>query len=88
MALCAVCCIAALECLGAVMALAASLAAINVSHGILATLLHRKDLCVAVITFKTFVSVYLAVKYNLAHGTVCKCRALHQPEKDREMVQA
>ena len=76
MALCAVCCIAALECLGAVMALAASLAAINVSHGILATLLHREDLGVAVIALQALIGMNLAIEYNLACAAACKLYGL------------
>jgi len=66
MAFSAVCCFAGLECLGAVVALAAILACVHVSHGVGATLLHREDLGVAVITLQTFVCMSLAVKYNLA----------------------
>jgi hypothetical protein len=71
MALCAIGCIAGLECLGAVMALAAILACIHVSHGVLATLLHREDLGVAVIALQALVSMDLAVKYNLACAAAC-----------------
>jgi len=65
-ALCASGCITGLECLGAVMALAAILACVHVSHGVLATLLHREDLGVAVIALQALVSVGLAVKYDLS----------------------
>jgi len=52
MAFSAVSCFAGLECLGAVVTLAAILACIHVCHGVLATLLHRKDLGMAVIALQ------------------------------------
>ncbi len=58
--------IAALECLGAVVALAAILACVHVSHGEGTTLLHREDLGMAVIALQTFVCMSFAVKYDLA----------------------
>ncbi len=69
MALATVCCIAGLERLRAVMALAAILACIHVSHRVRTTLLHREDFRVAVITLQTFVCMSLAIKYNLACAT-------------------
>ena len=71
MALCAVSCIAGLECLGAVMALATILACVHVSHGVRTTLLHREDLGVAVIALQALVSVSLAIEYNLACAASC-----------------
>ncbi len=71
MALSAVSCVAGLECLGAVVALAAILACVHVSHGVLATLLHREDLGVAVIALQALVSVGLAVKHDLAGAAAC-----------------
>ncbi len=59
-------CVAGLECLGAVMALAAILACVHVSHREGATFLHREDLGMAVIALKAFVCMRLAVKYDLA----------------------
>lgn len=58
--------IAALECLGAVVALAAILACVHVSHGEGTTLLHREDLGMAVIALQTFVCMSLAVKHDFA----------------------
>jgi hypothetical protein len=76
MALCTVGCITGLECLGAVMALATSLASIYVSHGVFATLLHREDLGVAVIALQALVSMNLAIEHDLACAAACKLYGL------------
>jgi len=69
MAFSAVSCFAGLECLGAVVTLAAILACIHVCHGVLATLLHRKDLGMAVIALQALVCMGLAIEHNLACTT-------------------
>jgi len=69
MAFSAVGCFAGLECLGAVVALAAILACVHVCHGVLATLLHRKYLGVAVIALQTLVRMRLAIEHDLACTT-------------------
>lgn len=71
MALSAFSCITGLECLGAVMALAAILASVHVCHGVLATLLHREDLCVAVIALQALVCMSLAIKHDLSRASSC-----------------
>jgi len=76
-ALSAVSCVTGLECLGAVMALAAILACVHVSHGHLGcTLLHLEDLGVAVIALKTLVSMSLAIEHDLACAAACKLNGL------------
>ena len=54
------------------MALAAILAGVHVSHGVLATLLHLENLGVAVIALQALVSMDLAVEHNLASAAGCK----------------
>jgi len=75
-ALGAVCGIAGLECLGAVVALAAVLAGVHVCHGVLAALLHREDLGVAVIALQALVCMNLAIKHDLSRAAACKVDGL------------